>query len=97
MTSNLFVFAIALFSCFSSSSASYSNTSVPYSNDLECATCIRSGNNFCVWVFLEEPKAVTTWNCTQDQLTEGNFKTSTGVSGKYFCSYGMDDINAIVG
>jgi hypothetical protein len=77
--------------------ASYTINGLPYMNDLECANCIRSGNNFCLWLYSEPGKSsITSWNCTQDYLTNGTAMGPGGVTEIYECSRGMDQLNAII-
>lgn len=75
----------------------YTNTPIAYSNVSECANCIRSGNNFCLWINSEGTQTVQSWNCTQDQATTGNVVGPGGVPESFYCSHGMDQMNAIVG
>ncbi len=74
----------------------YQKTNVNYTTDLECANCIRSGNNFCLWKYGEGTQTVLSWNCTQTTDT-WNITGGNGTYTGYACSYGMDQINSIVG
>ena len=42
--------ALAVFAGFVCLASAYDNTDVRFANDLECANCIRSGNNYCIWI-----------------------------------------------
>lgn len=93
-TINIALAVAAGFACINA----YTNTPVAYMNDLECANCIRSGNNFCLWLQGQGTQTVQSWNCTQDMsMTFGNNTSPGGTPGSYYCSSGMDQLNAIVG
>jgi len=66
--------------------------------DLECANCIRSGNDFCLFIGGVGNGTIVNWNCTDKVVTpEWNITSSGGVPGGYMCSKGMaDQMNAIV-
>ncbi len=68
-TINIAIAVAAGFACINA----YSNTPIAYSNTTECANCIRSGNNFCLWLSGQGTQTVQSWNCTQDMsMTFGN-------------------------
>lgn len=91
-------FALAVFTGFVSVNAQvgkYSNIPVTPGVDTECATCIRSGSNFCLWLTGQGAETVNSWNCTNP----ANLTYYTGggsTPGSYYCSSGMDQVNAIM-
>lgn len=90
--------AIAVVVGFAAVNAQYMNSNATYLADMECANCIRSGNNFCLNIGGNGTATIINWECSQN-LTKGweiNNK-SGGVPSGYMCSKGMDDqMNAIV-
>ncbi len=78
--------------------AQYTNSSAKYMVDLECANCIRSGNDFCLYIGGQGNGTIVNWNCSAHPVTpEWNITSSGGVPGGYMCSKGMaDQMNAIV-
>ena len=46
--------------------AAYQKSNATYAVDMECANCIRSGNNYCLWIGGTGNGTIQTWNCTQD-------------------------------
>jgi hypothetical protein len=56
--------ALAVFAGFVAVASAYDNTTVPYATDLECANCIRSGNNYCIFLDQVGTQTVISWNCT---------------------------------
>lgn len=42
--------ALAVFAGFVCLASAYDNTNVAFAPDLECANCVRSGNNYCIWI-----------------------------------------------
>ena len=57
----------------------YTNTPVAFMNDLECANCVRSGNNFCLYIGGNGTRTVQSWDCNQNMtMTFGN---NTGPGG----------------
>ena len=89
--------ALAIFAGFVCLASGYSNTSVAYAPDLECANCIRSGNNYCIWIGGQGNQTVLSWNCTETYLTNGTATGPGGVPESFYCSNGVDQMNAIVG
>lgn len=76
--------------------AAYQKSNATYAVDMECANCIRSGNNYCLWIGGTGNGTIQTWNCTQDDKT-WDITSAGGVPGGYMCSKGSDDqMNAIV-
>jgi hypothetical protein len=76
----------------------YTNTPVDFNNTLECANCVRSGNNFCLYLTTGGNQTVQYHDCSQDMTkTTGNITGPGGVPESYYCSSGMDQMNAIVG
>lgn len=47
---------VAGFACVNA--AGYTPTNVAFAKDLECANCIRSGNNFCLFISSEGTQTV---------------------------------------
>ena len=41
----------------------YTNSAAPYALDMECANCIRSGNNFCLYIGGQSTATITRWDC----------------------------------
>jgi hypothetical protein len=89
--------ALAVFAGFVAVASAYDNTTVPYAVDLECANCIRSGNNYCIFLDQVGTQTVISWNCTQSYLTNGTSVGPGGVPESFYCSREMDQMNAIVG
>ena len=49
---------------FAAVNAQYMKSNATYMVDLECANCIRSGNNFCLYNMAVNTTTVLSWNCT---------------------------------
>ena len=76
--------------------AAYQKSNATYAVDMECANCIRSGNNYCLWIGGTGNGTIQTWNCTQDDKT-WDITSAGGEPGGSMCSKGSDDqMNAIV-
>lgn len=56
-------FVIAGIAAVKAVDGDYQKSSAPYAIDMECANCIRSGNNFCLYIGGEGTATITRWDC----------------------------------
>lgn len=96
----LFNIVLAVVGTVTLVNAQYTNSSAKYTDQyMECGNCIRSGNDFCL--FLESNGTATNlmWNCSSSPRDpEWNATNAKGgAPGSYMCSKGYkDQMNAIV-
>ena len=82
---------------FAAVNGQYQKSNATYLLDMECANCIRSGNNFCLWQYAENTTTILNWNCTQDMNTYNYTKQPGGLALGYICSKAYkDEMNAII-
>ena len=74
------------------------NTNIQFDPTLDCTSCIRSGNDFCLYTSAEATTTATSWSCNSHSTEpEAQVKNGTVTPNAYMCSNYMDDqINAIV-